>query len=473
MLAIHKKIILWAMLCIGMLWSNKILAKHAIKDSKVYYHQSITHLKRGRNLRAVQCLKKALALNPSNDAAHLLLIKIYIKSKKEQKAIPYLAQLHTIVPSSTYRAIEKGYLLGYNYVLQQDFPNAEKQLKQTIIEAYKYRQSNFHDILSRCYNALGYLNAIQHPAEEIKNQQILVLHKRTLFNSRMLFEEALRYNPQHKIAADNYNRVNTALHMPPDRITPFSENPNEAFNNLTINHPSAPVAPINPTLLPIGLELMSKWMNNCDELLLMLDISGSMRVNPQFNTENSKFNIMKNLVFHFLNTVDHKVNLGLLTVGGSCESEPIVKLSTSSPRRVLSNALQKVEAEGNTPLNHSLRHAPELFKSNNKKRAILFITDHTDGCLPDETCHLSMWLGTQNIALHVLTFLEEKDALLEYKTYNCMTQATNGHLNLLSPTGLIEQKDFNLQVEESLLLPIMQQRSIDESIASHFKKRSY
>ncbi len=468
MLAIYKRIIPLGIFCLIFLLSNPALAKDSIEDSKTYYYQSITHLKRGRNLKAVSCLKKALVLNPSNDAAYLLLIKIYIKSKKEQKAIPYLAQLHTLQPSSTYRAIEMGYLLGYNYILQQDFPKAEKQLKQTIVEAYKYGQSNFYDILSRCYNALGYLNAIQHPAE-IKNQQILVLHKRTLFNSRMLFEEALRYNPQHKIAADNYNRVNTALQMPPDRIDPFSENPNEALSNNTISHFSAPVAPVNPILLPVGLELMAEWMNNCDELLFMLDISGSMRVNPQFNIENTRFSIMKNLVFHFLNTIDYKVNLGLVTVGGACESEPVIKLTTSSPRRLLSDALQKVEAEGYTPVSRSLRHAPDLFESSSKKRAILFITDGKDSCLPDETCHLSMWLGAQNIALHVLTFLEEKDALLEYKTYNCMTQTTNGHLNLLSPSGVIEQKDFNLKVEESLLLPIMQQQFVDESIVRHFR----
>lgn len=468
MLAIQKRIIPLGILCLMLFSLNPASAKEAIKDSKTYYYQSITHLKRGHNLRSVKCLKKALALNPSNDAAHLLLIKIYIKLRAEEKAIPYLVQLSTLQPTSTYRAIEMGYLLGYNYILQQDFPQAEKQLKQTIVEAYKHGQSNFYDILSRCYNALGYLNAMQHPTE-IKNKQILVLHKRTLFNSRTLFEEALRFNPQHKIAADNYNRVNTALQIPPNRIDPFPKNLDEGADNPIIPHFTAPIADVNSTLLPTRLELMSEWMNDCDELLLMLDISGSMRVNTKLNIENTKFGIMKNLVFHFLNTLDHKVNLGLVTVGGSCESKPLVEMTTSSSRRTLYNALQKVEADGYTPVSRSLRHAPSLFESDSKKRAILFITDGTDSCLPDETCDISMWLGAQNIALHVLTFLEEKDALLEYKAYNCMTQTTNGHLNLFSPTGTIEQKDFNLKVEEALLLPIMQKQVIEEGIVIHSK----
>ncbi|NJK83435.1 MAG: hypothetical protein HC912_06060 [Saprospiraceae bacterium] len=50
-----------------------------------------------------------------------------------------------------------------------------------------------------------------------------------------------------------------------------------------------------------------------------------------------------------------------------------------------------------------------------------------------------------------------------------MTQTTNGHFNLLSPAGAIEQKDFNLKVEEALLLPIMQKQVVDESIVMQLK----
>ncbi|NJK83437.1 MAG: hypothetical protein HC912_06070 [Saprospiraceae bacterium] len=124
--------------------------------------------------------------------------------------MPYLTKLSTLQPSSLHQAMEIDYLMGYYFILQKDFVQAEEQLKKTIVAAYKNGQSNFYDLLSRCYNALGYLNAMRQPVE-MRNKQIMVLHKRTLFNSRTLFEEALRYNPQHKVAANNYNRVNTAL----------------------------------------------------------------------------------------------------------------------------------------------------------------------------------------------------------------------------------------------------------------------
>ncbi|NJK83436.1 MAG: VWA domain-containing protein [Saprospiraceae bacterium] len=204
--------------------------------------------------------------------------------------------------------------------------------------------------------------------------------------------------------------------MPPNRIDPFPKEWNdETMDNTPTKHFSAPIATVNTALLPIGIELMSSWMNDCDELIFMLDISGSMRVKTPFSPEATKFNTMKNMVFHFMNTLKTNVQLGLITVGGSCESEPSLKIGTSASRRTLSNALQTIEADGYTAISRSLRYAPELFEGDSKKKAILFITDGTDSCLPDETCNLSIWLGTQNIALHVLAFSEKKTLLLNIK----------------------------------------------------------
>ncbi|NJK83438.1 MAG: hypothetical protein HC912_06075 [Saprospiraceae bacterium] len=72
MLAIHKMIILLWVICLTFCFSSSVFAQAGIADSKARYHKAVNHYKRGHTSISIQCLKKALALNPANDVAHLI-----------------------------------------------------------------------------------------------------------------------------------------------------------------------------------------------------------------------------------------------------------------------------------------------------------------------------------------------------------------------------------------------------------------
>lgn len=467
MLGLYTKFRCSIWVILALLLTTSIATAQNVEAANLNYHQAVASLKRGKVWRSTLKLKKAIKENPNHDAAYLLLIKLYVHNGKERKAMPYIEQLATVQATSQRRSIEKSYYTAYKGILDKNFLDAQQQIKHTIVEVHKNQQFDF-SILSRCYNALGYLDVIQHPSEQSSRRK-WVVNKRTLLNARFLFEEALRYQPQSQVAAKNYNTVNTALKEPPNKIDPYQIidlSQENALETVATNQAN-PMLKADPKLLPDGIVGMTNAMGEFDEVVLMIDISGSMRVHSLSKKEFTRYRIMKNLVYALLNNLNSHVLVGAISVGGTCEQQPSMKLATSKNRKLLSTTLSSLKADGHTPVNNALKHIPELFQSDANKRAVLFITDGMESCAPESTCELSAWLGSQNIELHVLTFLEEVGATLEYQSYSCMTQTSNGSINAISQTGDIEIRDFNFYIEEKLILPpLEQEKTEDAAVAS-------
>ncbi len=456
---------LWVLLLLFVTISS--INAQDVEEANLLYHQAIAVLKRGKTMHATRQLKKAIKENPIHDAAYLLLIKLYVHTGRSKKALPYIERLALVEATSPKRAIEKIYYVAYKEILEENFLTAQKQIKDAIVEAYKKQQFDF-SMLSRCYNALGYLDVMQHLSEQ-GTQKKRIVEKRVLLNARLLFEEALRYQPKSQVAATNYNIINTALRQAPSKIESYQlidlipEKPLAAL----ATKEEKPTLKADPALLPSGIVGITEALSAFYEIILMIDISGSMRLHSLSKQQFTRHRIMKNMVYALLNNLDANVLVGAVSVGGSCDQSPLMKLPTSQNRKAIATTLETIEADGHTPVNVALTHMPELYQSSNSKRAVLFITDGMESCDPEATCELSAWLGGQNIELHILTFLEEVGAPLEYKSYACMTQTSNGSINAISPKGDIEVRDFNFYIEEKLILPpLEQEKTEDAAIAS-------
>jgi Mg-chelatase subunit ChlD len=439
-------------------------AQH-IALSNNQYSKGIAFLKRGKDQKALTYFKKALKEEIRHDAACLMVIKIYLGKNQPKQAVFYLNHLSTIQATSNQRNLERNYYLAFNNILNNQHEVARDLLKQTVIDIHKNQKLDYH-LLARAYNALGYLDVVEN--QDNGNGTKMLVHERHLRNARYLFEEALRYRPSNPTAATNYNRVNTALQLPPNTIEPY---PIHSISTTSATASPQMVAATRQTAieeewLPTEIHWMIDDFSDYDELLFMIDASGSMRVPSEMDTRVSRFDWMKNLTYHMLTSIQEKTKIGVIAVGGECGDRPPMQRSTATARFLLFDIVKNLAADGQTPVNTAMELAPALFGNKGGRKAILFITDGMESCEPERTCELSAYLGQQGIEVHILSFLDESQAIEEYVSYTCMAESTSGSLRGVDENGTLEQRDFQYSVDDVLIIPELEKKSDnDESVA--------
>ncbi|NJL74232.1 MAG: VWA domain-containing protein [Saprospiraceae bacterium] len=298
---------------------------------------------------------------------------------------------------------------------------------------------------------MGYIDAIQQPIERSKDK--LIVSNRALQNAKALLEEALRYNPKCSNHRQNYNIVTTALRVQPSTIEPYEKSQLEdgelvapSFGISTPEESSV----LFDSVLPDNMAALTDEWNNFEEVILMLDASGSMRTMVP-NTNRSRFEQGKQVANYFLDHFATKVKIGLVAVAGECGFAPKLSSSTLQNRTDLSNLMQDVKADGHTPINDALKLVPNLFQTNAQNKAVIFITDGIDSCDPRLTCELTASLGANGISVHIIN-LESIVSPEEYENYLCMTVSSGGMLRYINTSNQIELYD-QFDLEDYLLLP--------------------
>lgn len=443
------------------------LSAQYVVEANLSYSRGIALIKRGKEAKAIKYLRKVLDEEPNHDAACLLLVKLHLAKDNRKQASIYINRLYTIKATSTKRNIERSYYLAFNDLLNGQYATSRRKIQEVITEIHKHKVFDFN-LLARAYNALGYLDVVEHQSESEQKNRVAV-QDRILTKAQFFFEEALRYKPNSPIAATNYNRVNTALRTPPNRIDPYDLEsiqlsdyaPSVVVNN---DYKTTVDLAIEEDWLPARVRWVLEDFSNYDELIFMMDASGSMRVPSEINPETSRFQWMKNLSYFLIGNISHQTSLGAIAVGGECGEIPPMSMATDSDRSRLVSSIQRLKADGHTPVNQAMEIAPKMFSQNGKKRAILFITDGMESCEPELTCKLSAQLGQQGIELHILSFLDQASAKNEYISYTCMAESSGGSLKGINKDG-VEKRDYQYIMEEQLIIPLLEKReSMEQSI---------
>ena len=425
-------------------------AQSTVKANLTYY-KGISSLKRGKMGNAMRFFKQTLREHPRHNAACLAIIKLHLASGQDKKAARMLAALYQSEESQT--PLERDYYLAHLNIVVQDYNAARKHLEGLVRKAYDVDSPNF-SILARCYNALGYLNVLQSPNKE--KEGYLVTPSQVLERSRIMFEEALKYNTRNTSAFSNYTTMNDLLGISPNFIEPYAQYnllPEEMEKKGTTTDISTEIL-YEEDLLPEETRPLLEHAQLYDELLLMIDVSGSMRVPLKKGSASTRFDVMQTLAGYILEKTNHKVRMGAVSVGGDCGNSPVLHKKVDKNNRIaLAKAIRAVHVDGHTPVNDAMLLVPDLFRSKRSKRGIILITDGMESCNPNETCELAAWLGSEGITLHVLSFLEEKAHPEEYSSYTCMAATTGGTLSSVSPEEKIEANDYQFINEEHLILP--------------------
>ncbi|PHI19640.1 hypothetical protein CEQ90_12275 [Lewinellaceae bacterium SD302] len=196
-----------------------------------------------------------------------------------------------------------------------------------------------------------------------------------------------------------------------------------------------------------------------DEVLYLVDISGSMVMENIGCLAADRFTVMKEAATYLLQFTPDSTISGLATIGGDCTQDPDWWISTDSiSRRELRWEIEHLNSNGTTPLLTTLVKAPELFSENNRSRkSIFFVSDGENVCsVPGlDICDWAGRLEEKNITLNVLTFLDQglnnSGAFAEYA---CLADRSGGQVRYLDPlTCSIDNVGFDLLDQIEFPLP--------------------
>lgn len=265
------------------------------------------------------------------------------------------------------------------------------------------------------------------------------VHKRDLERSLPYFRSAYQADVHNAAAAENYQLLMDTLGLKPEQIVEDRvERPDEKqIKTYKYDH------------LPANMQPLIKF-TEYDEVVLLLDISGSMVMEQVSCIGSDRFDVMKETALLLLENFTDSTKVGIGTIGGDCGTVPRLWHTTGDrSRKDLKYDLEFLVPDGTTPLLTILQETPELFSNTpNKTKALIFISDGENVCrLPGvDICEWTATLASQKITINIMTFLgaslENSNAFAEY---TCLAENTFGQLLYLDGDRCqLSQYDFDL-----------------------------
>ncbi len=413
------------------------------------------HFSEGNYDRALNHLKRAHALAPEEYSFNLALALALGKKGHDQEGLHILNQSdHLLKPYQTdyyqWRAMRL-YVTGLIHCFGLRFYEAIPSFKKAI-DLQKRLDNRLR--LSNMYNALGYAEMMDQGRGKAKRHQGLDMHyhvhRRDMERGLDWFRQALEIDPYNPAALHNYERISDTLGIS-EAIT---------YQYDSLQQPQQFV-PSKYQYLPARMEALLEF-GHYDEVVFLLDISGSMVQEKVACVEADRFRVMKEASLYLLDQLPETTKTGIGTIGGDCGTEPLVWAPVDSlDRKDTRFTLQFLAPDGTTPMLTILQKTPELFtKSDSTTKSIFFISDGENICdIPGvDICEWTTELRAQNIEINILTFLEtglgNTGAFAEY---TCLADRSRGRILYLNGnTCSLQRYEFEMVDHFQLKVPELQ-----------------
>ncbi len=304
--------------------------------------------------------------------------------------------------------------------------------------------------LSVFHNTLGYA-LLLHQGQGAYVKAGLALHyhvyRQDLERAVEQFEKALRYNPHNTVALLNYRTIADTLGLPHTQWLAYAD-------SLAQQRQLTPAFSAMPARIDQLLQL-----GRYEDVLFLVDISGSMVMEKVICLNQSRFSVMKEMALYLVERIPARTRLGLATIGGDCDKPPLkwMPVGSLSPKH-LKDEIHYLYPDGTTPLLTMLVKSPELFATpDSVAKSIFLISDGENICRVGnlDICAWAAGLAGRNITIHVLTFL---DASLHntgaFAEYTCLADYTGGKVVYIDNYRCsVELFDFNLLETCQLAIP--------------------
>lgn len=305
--------------------------------------------------------------------------------------------------------------------------------------------------LAGMYNALGYAEMLDQGRGRASGHNGLAahyhIHRRDMERGFAWFEKALEYDPTHRAAGQNYQLLCDSLGREP-AVEVRADTTEEIVRYVSAKYSN----------LPARMDAVLEF-GHYDEVVYLLDISGSMTQEKVPCVRADRFTVMKETAQFLLDDLPAETRIGIGTIGGDCGTVP----KLWHPAGTISHydmrwALRFLVPDGTTPLLTILQETPTLFSEvDSTRKALFFISDGENICnVPGvDICEWTSELSRRNIEVNVLTFLNSSLGNTNaFAEYTCLTDRTGGRILYLDGNRCsLERYEFDMVDNFQQFLP--------------------
>jgi len=405
-------------------------SKNPIDQARHWQYKALKKYQKGDNRKALKYLKRAHVLDRRNEYI-LEIAKIYEEMGKHKKAYAWISAIKATDQNSSVEKVTiqawKA-LIATNYGLRMQalsgYDEAINVLEREGLDSMKLEstlRTNYG--VTRCFN--------QSATDEDKAR---LIHRRDFQQAYEYFDKAVQLDSSNCTARYNRMVVETILNIDP-KLVKYGYVGDSLIQRLDLPDMKTFCIPPPP---PPNATIVQKLNIPKSEILFVVDISGSMSYNAP--TGNSRLHEAKKVITDLTYDLHDSIEIGLLTVGGSCDSAPISIPPGHLSRSQLREVITHLEADGGTPLNNVLQLSKTKFSENAKAKTIFLCTDGIDGC-GGSTCMIAEELLREDIKVHAFSLLLESSKNDEvFAIANCLSQTTGGELLALNEAAEVEIK---------------------------------
>lgn len=402
------------------------------------HYKGTLYFSDGRYKKALGLLEKAYEMEPGNFNFALSLGLCYGRLQQTSEGINVLhaVGLRESDPDYQQKLILRLFFEGMIRVYAGHYHKAIPLLRRSI---ELQEQINEPELLSVMYNVLGYATLLNQ-GKGVHGEDLSPhyhVHRRDMLRAVAFFEQALANDAGNEAARRNYTLLADSLGITPQGFNQEAaivkaHNKGNTYSNLPGN--------INRAL----------EFANYDEVVFLLDISGSMVMEKVPCKGATRFDVMKETVSLMLNQMDISTKIGIGTIGGDCGTVPRLWYNTSQlTRKELRSHLRFLVPDGTTPLVTILKESPVLFSDDPQAdKAIFLVSDGANVCADrgQDLCQWAAGLSQKNITINILTFLETNFSNTKaFAEYTCLSDNTQGRILYLDNYRCsLERYEFNL-----------------------------
>ncbi len=402
--------------------------KEADKAAFRSNYQGTLFYAEGRFVQARHFFRRAYEKAPGNFQFALSYGLSLGRTGRRQKAISVLTGAQRLLspndPEYHLKSALCSFFQGTSFLYSNQPGRAIAPLRQSaeLLES----KGNF-PLQSIVLNALGYAVLMDQGTGEHRKAGLPLhghVHRRSLERAHRYFYQALLANPENQTARSNAQMLGDSLQMARENILPSMKD--SLLHRQTGESGS------------VFLGMQQRLFNDLqlfryDELLFLVDISGSMVMENVICMGATRFDVMKEMVHKLLPEIPSFTALGMGTIGGDCGTVPKQwKAAGSLSKEQISDITRFLIPDGTTPLLSMLVAAPELFSDTpSKSKSIFLISDGANTCREGglDICSWARQIREKNISINILTFLsttsDNTDAFAEYL---CLAELTGGQI---------------------------------------------
>lgn len=369
---------------------------------------------------------KAYEIIPQNYSIALSYAVSLAQAGDVQKAVKIFLRCSNLFnkldPEYEQKKATLAYSGGLIYCYAGDYNLAARYFRQSLNRQVKLGNTK---LISSLYNALAYAQFMNQSSNSYDKGDIdrhFHITEADMKKSVETLKASLKFDPTNQVARKNLKLMTDSLGVKYPLV----------FDSTAMMQRRAEQAYVS---LPQDV-YQSIDFEKYDEVVFMLDISGSMVMENVICMGKTRFEVMRETVLFLLQHIDPKVKIGLGTIGGDCGTEPRLWVSAGEKtRKDLTWDLRFLTPDGTTPLLEILKSSTTLFtESDSLSRSVFLVSDGANVCTAQglDICEWATELGQKGTTINILTFLDAQlNNVNAFAEYGCLAENTYGEIHYI------------------------------------------